>query len=85
MPVHVELVGGIAAVITSLCWLPQMLKIMRDRETAGISLVTNAFFAAGVFLWLIYGVMLGAWPVIMANVVTLAFILAIVGLKLRYG
>jgi MtN3 and saliva related transmembrane protein len=85
VPPSVELLGGFAAVITSLCWLPQMLKILRERQTAGISLATNAFFASGVFLWLIYGLLIGSWPVIGANAVTLAFVLAIVGLKLRYG
>lgn len=85
MPPSVELLGAVAAVITSLCWLPQMLKILRERQTAGISLATNAVFASGVFLWLIYGVMIGSWPVIGANAVTLGFVLAIVGLKLRYG
>lgn len=85
MPANVELIGAVAAAITSLCWLPQTLKIIRERQTSGISLVTNGFFAAGVFLWLVYGLMIGSWPVIMANMITLVFALAMVGLKLRYG
>lgn len=85
MSPSVEILGAVAAVITSLCWLPQMLKIIRERQTAGVSLATNAVFASGVLLWLIYGVLIGSWPVIMANIVTLVFVLAIVGLKLRYG
>lgn len=85
MSPSIELIGGFAAVITSLCWLPQMLTMLRERRTEGVSLVTNLAFAAGVSLWLIYGVLIGSWPVIAANVVTLGFVLAIVGLKLRYG
>ena len=85
MPPSTEIVGAAAAIITSLCWLPQILKIIRERQTTGISLVTNAVFAAGVFLWLIYGILIGAWPVIAANIVTLVFVIAIVLLKLRYG
>ncbi len=85
VPATIDLLGTIAALITSLCWLPQTLKILRERQTAGISLATNAVFASGVFLWLVYGVLIGSWPVIGANAVTLAFVLAIVALKLRYG
>ncbi|SDO83931.1 MtN3 and saliva related transmembrane protein [Phyllobacterium sp. YR620] len=85
MPLHIELVGSLAAVITTLCWIPQIIKIMRYRETASISLVSNASLMLGVFLWLIYGMMIGSWPVIMANGVTFMLILAILGLKIRYG
>jgi MtN3 and saliva related transmembrane protein len=81
----VELLGALAALTTTLCWLPQLLKIMRERQAAGVSLLTNAALASGVFLWCVYGVMIASWPVIAANAVTLFFILAIVGLKLRYG
>lgn len=85
LSLSIELLGALAAVITSLCWLPQTVKIIRDRRTEGVSLATNVAFASGVALWLVYGVLIGSWPVIAANVVTLGFILAIVGLKLRYG
>lgn len=81
----VELLGALAAITTTLCWLPQLFKIVRERQAAGISLITNAALATGVFLWCVYGVLIASWPVIAANAVTLLFILAIVGLKLRYG
>jgi MtN3 and saliva related transmembrane protein len=81
----VELLGALAAVTTTLCWLPQLFKILRERQASGISLATNAALASGVFLWCVYGVLIASWPVIAANAVTLLFILAIVGLKLRYG
>ena len=41
-------------------------------------------FTCGVGLWLAYGVMLGAWPIVAANAITLALALAILGMKLRY-
>jgi len=85
VPLHIELVGSLAAVITTLCWIPQIIKIMRHRETASISLVSNASLMLGVFLWLIYGMMIGSWPVIMANGVTFLLLFAILGLKIRYG
>lgn len=80
-----ELVGGIAALITTFGWLPQIVKIVRERAAGGISLGTNAMLASGVFLWTLYGLFIGSWPVIMANGVTLVFILTILGLKVRYG
>jgi MtN3 and saliva related transmembrane protein len=85
VPASIDILGAVAALITSLCWLPQTLKILRERQTAGISLTTNAVFASGVVLWLVYGVLIESWPMIGANVVTLAFILAIMVMKLRFG
>ncbi len=81
----IEIVGSIAALITTLAWLPQILKIRRDRRAGDISLATNIALASGVFLWVVYGVFIGSLPVILANSVTLLFIATIVGMKLRYG
>ncbi len=85
VPFHIELVGSLAAVITTVCWIPQIIKIVRHRQTASISLISNVTLMLGVFLWLLYGLMIGSWPVIAANGVTFLLILAILGLKLRYG
>jgi MtN3 and saliva related transmembrane protein len=81
----IEIVGSTAAVITSLCWVPQILKTYRDRHAQGVSLWTHAALALGVFLWLVYGVFIGSWPMIVSNALTLGFVLAIVGMKLRFG
>lgn len=80
-----ELIGGVAALLTTLCWLPQALKILRTRETRDLSLIAYLAFAAGVALWLVYGVLIGSIPVIMANAVTLVLLAGILSLKLRYG
>ncbi|MBX3598490.1 MAG: SemiSWEET transporter [Rhizobiaceae bacterium] len=85
MSVTVELIGSLAALLTTFAWLPQIVKIVRERRTHDISLFTNSVLATGVFLWLIYGLAIGAWPVIAANSISLIFIVTIVGLKLRYG
>lgn len=77
--------GTIAAFITTFAWLPQIVKIVRERKAGDISLVTRSTLAGGVFLWALYGIFIGSWPVIMANSVTFLFIATIVGLKLRYG
>ena len=85
MSPSIELIGGAAALITSLCWVPQMIKMFRERQAAGVSLIANLAFASGVALWLVYSILIGSWPLIGANVVTLFCALSIVGLKLRYG
>lgn len=79
-----EYVGGVAAVCTTLCWLPQSVKIIREKRTDGISLITQSVFTLGTALWATYGLLLNNRPVLFANVVTLFFALVILVLKLRY-
>ena len=78
-------VGMIGALLTTVCWLPQALKIIRERETRSISLPATGMFTLGMALWLVYGVALIDWPLISSSVVTLALMLVILGLKLRHG
>lgn len=85
MPHYIELIGSVAGIVTTVGWLPQIIKIRRERQAGSISLVTNVVLACGVSLWLVYGMLIGSWPVMMANGMTLLFILTILGLKLRYG
>jgi len=81
----IDLVGTAAAVLTTLCWLPQAIRIIRTRDTNAISLVGSAALTTGVFLWLVYGIAIGDIPLIGANVVTLTLTATILGLKLRHG
>ncbi|MER2533582.1 MAG: SemiSWEET transporter [Rhizobiaceae bacterium] len=85
MPIWTEIVGSLAATLTTFCWLPQIIKILRQRKTDDISLITTSVLATGVFLWIIYGFALGSTPIIAANIVSFLFIASIVALKLRYG
>jgi MtN3 and saliva related transmembrane protein len=78
-------IGMVGAVLTTVCWLPQASKIIRERETRSISLPATALFTLGIFFWLIYGVALADWPLITSNVVTLALMVVIMALKLRHG
>jgi len=80
-----ESIGAAAAALTTLCWAPQAWRILRTRDTRAISLVTQSAFAAGVALWLAYGVLLGSWPIATANALTLALAVSILALKLRFG
>jgi MtN3 and saliva related transmembrane protein len=81
----IELIGIAGAALTTLCWLPQALKVMREKETRALSLSGTAAFTAGIALWLVYGLGIGDWPLIGSNAVTLALMLPILAMKLRYG
>jgi MtN3 and saliva related transmembrane protein len=81
----IDIVGAAGAVLTTLCWLPQAHKVMREKETRALSLPATAAFTLGVVLWLIYGLAIGDWPLIGSNAVTLALMAVILTTKLRYG
>ncbi|MCG2594816.1 SemiSWEET transporter [Ramlibacter sp. XY19] len=83
MPMH-ELIGYLAAALTTCSFLPQAWLTFRTRDVRGVSLGMYSVFTLGVALWLAYGVMLGAWPIVLANSVTLALAGTILGMKLRY-
>jgi len=81
----IELIGGLAALITTLCWVPQALKVIRTRDTRSLSLIMYIMLAIGIGLWLVYGLAIGSWPLIGANAVTLVLVVIILGMKLRFG
>ncbi len=79
-----ELIGYAAAALTTCSFLPQAWLTFRTRDVRGISLGMYSVFTAGVALWLVYGWLAGAWPVVAANAITLVLAAAILGMKLRY-
>lgn len=80
-----EWIGFVAAALTSASFIPQAVMIIRTRDTRGISRGMYIIFTIGVGLWLVYGIALESWPMIFANVTTLALAGVILALKLRYG
>jgi MtN3 and saliva related transmembrane protein len=79
-----EYIGYLAATLTTCSFVPQVWKTFRSRDVSGISLGMYSVFACGVALWLAYGVLLGAWPIVAANGITLALAMCILVMKLRY-
>lgn len=79
-----DLIGYLAAVLTTCSFVPQAWLTFRSRDVRGISLGMYSVFAAGVALWLVYGLLLEAWPIVAANAVTLTLALLILGMKLRF-
>jgi MtN3 and saliva related transmembrane protein len=80
----IDIIGATGATLTTLCWLPQALKVIREKETRALSLLATAAFTLGVVLWLIYGLAIGDWLLIGSNAVTLALMAVILTMKLRY-
>ncbi|WP_142847547.1 SemiSWEET transporter [Telmatospirillum sp. J64-1] len=80
-----ESIGALAGILTTLAFLPQVIKAWRTRQTRDISLTMFVTFCLGVALWLVYGLMLNAWPLIAANGITLVLAGTILALKLRNG
>jgi MtN3 and saliva related transmembrane protein len=76
--------GLVAGTLTTLSFLPQLLKAWKSRSTHDISFGMLALFSAGLVLWIVYGLIVADVPVIMANSVTLVFVGLILVLKLRY-
>ncbi|MFZ3084964.1 SemiSWEET transporter [Rhodoferax ferrireducens] len=79
-----ELFGYCAAVLTTVSFVPQAWHTFTTRDVRGISLGMYSVFTAGVACWLIYGLLLGAWPIVIANVVTLVLAGGILVMKLRF-
>ena len=77
-----ELLGYIAASMTTMSFVPQAWHTFRTRDVSGISLGMYSVFTVGVALWLAYRIALRAWPVIGANFVTLALAAAILTMKI---
>jgi MtN3 and saliva related transmembrane protein len=80
----IDLIGMLAAVLTTASFVPQAMHTFRTRDVSGISLAMYSAFTAGVALWLVYGLLIGAWPIVVANVITLSLASAILVMKLRY-
>jgi MtN3 and saliva related transmembrane protein len=75
----ITLIGALAALCSTVSFVPQAWKIIRTRDTSGLSARMYAVTVTGFSLWLAYGIMLGEWPLIVTNAVCLAlsaFILA---------
>ena len=80
-----ELIGYLAAALTTCSFVPQALHTFRTRDVSGISLGMYSVFTVGIALWLLYGLALSAWPIVVANAITLLLAGTILGMKLVYG
>ncbi|HVB83729.1 MAG TPA: SemiSWEET transporter [Rhodanobacteraceae bacterium] len=77
--------GYIAATLTTVAFVPQVVRTLRTRDTRALSLVMYLVFTVGIAFWLGYGLVLGSWPIILSNSLTLVLAGIILVLKLRHG
>ncbi len=80
-----EWIGSAAAALTTTAFIPQAWKVWHTKHAADISLGMYALFTLGVALWLAYGILLAAWPIIVANCITLLLAGAVLVMKLKFG
>ncbi|MFH1593027.1 MAG: SemiSWEET transporter [Candidatus Woesearchaeota archaeon] len=78
-------VGLAAGILTTAAFLPQAIKTLRTKKTRDISLMMYIMVVAGLFLWLVYGILLKDLPLILANAITFLFSVFILIMKIRYG
>jgi len=81
---RIDAIGLLAAACTTIAFVPQLIRVWQLRSAREISLIMFSVFSLGVFLWLVYGILIHSVPVILANAVTLVLSLAILALKLRF-
>lgn len=82
---YLTLIGLLAGCLTTIAFVPQVVRVWRTRSTTDISLGMFGLMSVGVFMWLVYGLMLGDVPIIAANAVTLLLAASIVVAKVRFG
>jgi MtN3 and saliva related transmembrane protein len=79
-----DLLGLVAGTLTTVAFVPQVVKAWRTRSTHDISLWMFSLFNTGLVLWLVYGFRIGSLPIVVSNIVTLVLALTILCFKLRY-
>jgi MtN3 and saliva related transmembrane protein len=84
-PQFSDAIGGVAAALTTLAFLPQVILTWRARHARGVSLGMVSMCTAGTAMWLWYGLLITSVPVICANVVSLVLLLALLAMKLRWS
>lgn len=81
----ITLIGMLAGTLTTLAFLPQVIKTWRSRSATDISTSMLLLFSIGLILWLVYGIAIDALPIILANTVTLLLTIAIMLMKWRFS
>ncbi len=82
---HINYLGYLAGILTTLAFLPQVVKCWKTKKTKDVSLKMFLIFTFGVFLWLIYGYLTLNFPIFIANFITLILSILIIIAKLKYG
>jgi MtN3 and saliva related transmembrane protein len=84
-PMIVETLGYLAATLTTISFAPQAWLIWKTRSAKGISLGMYSAFVTGIGVWLLYGLLIQAWPLVVSNAITFVLSGLILWMKVRYG
>lgn len=79
-----DFIGYTAAFLTTLAFVPQAFQSWKTRDLSGISLPMYSLFSLGVLGWLIYGVLINSWPIMLANSITLILACIVLYLKISH-
>jgi MtN3 and saliva related transmembrane protein len=82
---NADLIGAAAGTLSTIAFLPQVWRIWRTRSARDLSLSMYLIFTSGVALWFVYGLVLGALPIIVCNGLTLLLAGTVLAMKLRFG
>lgn len=78
------IIGILAGILCTISFVPQVARIIKTKKTTDLSLIAFSVLFLGVFLWLVYGILIKALPVILANAATLTLVFIIVIMKVKY-
>ena len=79
-----EILGFAAGFLTTVAFIPQVVKIWRSKQARDVSLPAFATFTVGIGIWIVYGVVKDAPPIVLWNVITLVLSIAILAMKIKY-
>lgn len=80
----VTTIGFAAATLTTIAFIPQVIRVWKTRSARDVSVGMYALFTTGVALWLAYGLLIESWPVIVANSITLLLAGAVLVMKVKF-
>ncbi len=82
---YVDLVGYLAALLTTIAFLPQLYKTWLTKSADDVSSIMLILFITGLSCWIIYGIKINSFPILVANIITFIFNFSILILKITYS
>ncbi len=83
--IYIEFFGYFAAILTTLAFIPQLIKTLKTKKADDVSLTTLIMFLTGVAAWIIYGIQISSKPILIANIITFLLNFLILVFKLIYS
>ena len=80
----IDFIGYFAAFLTTVAFIPQVYHSWKTRDLSGVSLLMYSVFSAGVAGWLVYGLLIASWPIVIANTITFILSCVVLLLKLKH-